>query len=114
MCISIGSYSQALVEIGDYIQSCLPEFTTEEEGRTNLWIFVSKFTKDTSEALKILYNRAKKEMESDKQQVGKHQSCHSSLASYLEHFDDHYPFPSCTGAGKGRRQWKKKAPIIAE
>lgn len=66
----VGSYPQALVEIGDYIQSCLSEFTTEEEGRTNLWIFVSKFTKDTSEALKILYSRAKKEVESDKHQVG--------------------------------------------
>ena len=60
---------QALVEIGDHIQSCLSEFKSEDEGRTNLWIFVSKFTEDTSEQLQKLYKRAKKEMAASKQPV---------------------------------------------
>ena len=60
---------QALVEIGDHIQSCLSEFKSEDDARTNLWIFVSKFTKDTSEQLQKLYKRAKKEMAVNKQQV---------------------------------------------
>ena len=73
------------MEIGDYIQSCPSEFTTEEEGRTNLWIFVSKFTKDTSEALKNLYSRAKKEIESEKlhDQLGKHQPASQHLNGHL-------------------------------
>lgn len=57
------------MEIGDHIQSCLSEFKSEDEGRTNLWIFVSKFTEDTSEQLQKLYKRAKKEMAASKQQV---------------------------------------------
>ena len=57
------------MEIGDHIQGCLSEFKSEDEGRANLWMFVSKFTEDTSEQLQKLYRRAKKEMATSKQQV---------------------------------------------
>ena len=60
---------QALVEIGDYIQSCLSDFKSEDEGMTSLWVFVSKFTEDSSEELQKLYKRAKKEITVSKQQV---------------------------------------------
>ena len=72
---------QALVEIGDYIQGCLSEFKSEDDGRTNLWIFVSKFTEDTSEQLQKLYKRAKKEVSATKQQVCVHTLKLSSLSS---------------------------------
>ena len=60
---------QALVEIGDYVQGCLSEFKSEEDGRYNLWLFVSKFTEDTPDKLQKLYKRAKKEIATSKQQV---------------------------------------------
>ena len=55
------------MEIGDHIQGCFSEFESEEEGRTNLWTFVSKFTEETPEKLQKLYKRAKKELAVSKQ-----------------------------------------------
>ena len=55
------------MEIGDHIQGCFFEFESEEEGRTNLWTFVSKFTEETPEKLQKLYKRAKKELAVSKQ-----------------------------------------------
>lgn len=56
--------------IGDHVQGCVSEFNSEEECKTNLWTFVSKFTEDTPETLQKLFKRAKKEMTSSQEQVG--------------------------------------------
>eukprot|EP00731_Ephydatia_muelleri_P037118 Em0397g4a len=64
-------FPQVLVEIGDHIQECIKSYG-DGVMRSNLWLFVSKFTPSQPQKLYKIYKKARKERGKEDMPVKRH------------------------------------------